>query len=242
MPIPLDKIMEMLDQRAENNKTAEGRKNRYSLKWANVQHAELEEFVLYCNPYESSFHLSYTRGKRTCNEWLFYFGLEHRRFPERVRDALLNAVMSCREKARSKAERDAAAREARFEAFQSYMKESRAILSAPYVFIKSKFSWADEMDVHGAGVYTAEDFREIRRTIKRWRYPHTQGVGTNEEVKWESAKDVYSALTIHPVYDKAVYDFLVKTIGTDWGRLPDALHPGDEDEDYASEDDEYEEE
>jgi len=69
------------------------------------------------------------------------------------------------------------------------------------VLVIFKGNWADEMDVEGFDIISkaAWDFKKLE--VEHTDFPQMIGVGTNEELDYESAKQYLSEFQVHEISD-----------------------------------------
>jgi hypothetical protein len=95
-----------------------------------------------------------------------------------------------------------------------------------YVLIKFEKDYADEFDVHGIMVLPLEEWEKDLELYRKATYPFTKGFGTNEELEFNSFKDVERAFKVQPVNEQE-YEVFKKFFGKtytdsiDFGFIPD---------------------
>lgn len=81
-----------------------------------------------------------------------------------------------------------------------------------YVLIKFEKDYADEFDVHGIMILPVERWQKQLELFEKAEYPFTRGFGTNEELEFNSFKDVQRAFKVQPVTEQE-YEVFNKFFG-----------------------------
>jgi len=89
------------------------------------------------------------------------------------------------------------------------------------LLIKSCYNWADEADFPSWTILEEDKFEEIKKTlVDYFEHPASfeiiVGVGTNEDIEFNSAEAVLGGLAIHKLTDEE-YNTLLKLFGHDYG-------------------------
>lgn len=94
-----------------------------------------------------------------------------------------------------------------------------------YYLLDYTGDWADEMTIYGLMLLTEEEYQTWRAKLEdeeAGHFPFTYGVGTNEEIEYDSFEDMFSNITVKEV-TKEQYDVLKATIfqnQEDYGMFP----------------------
>ncbi len=73
------------------------------------------------------------------------------------------------------------------------VKKSKANIK---VLVKCDFNWADEMDVQGFATFGLREWEYICKEIEAIQYPCEWYIGTNEEIPFEHADDVFNGFDV----------------------------------------------
>ena len=95
-----------------------------------------------------------------------------------------------------------------------------------YVLIKFEKDYADEFDVHGIMVLPLDEWKKQLELFEKAEYPFTKGFGTNEELEFNTFKDVKKAFTVSQINEQE-YEVFKKFFGNtysdsiDFGFIPE---------------------
>lgn len=68
-------------------------------------------------------------------------------------------------------------------------------MSTTHVLVKWDSNWADEMDVEGFIIMERKAWNEFKANARKITHPFSICVGTNEEIDYETGKDLLDELT-----------------------------------------------
>lgn len=72
-------------------------------------------------------------------------------------------------------------------------------------FVKVSANWADEMDVYGCCIISNEEFEKVKAEVERYFKKQdelTVGIGSNEELTFDSADEVMSCYEVKEISDE----------------------------------------
>lgn len=64
------------------------------------------------------------------------------------------------------------------------------------ILVKCEFDWADEMDVYGFSTFEPREWEYVCKEINAIEYPIDWYVGTNEEITFDSADDIFRGFDV----------------------------------------------
>ena len=96
-----------------------------------------------------------------------------------------------------------------------------------YLLVKYEDNWGDEMDIYGVQLMTGAEFEALKNDIiMKIDFPTECGIGTNEEMQYNSARDVIRSMTAIEIAESTFNDLRDKF--TSFGKFPYVEDDGDE--------------